>query len=175
MLSNPRSLPTFRGLETALTNQDFRLADEITRDLICHLAGKPLPVTPEIFEQVGYEHLSRIDRLWWENSEERFGFRAQAAIWVDVGGPARILRHENMADYQFWSLAEYEFEFGYRVGWAEKPRPMREKTGWGWLGCTFEESSMKKGALPYEYLMCSYSYGSIGLVAAAVAARFRSG
>ena len=172
MQSNSNSSVIFRELEIALTSRDFVSADRMTRQLLCDLARKPLPVTPEIVEQIPKRDLIAIDKLWVDWSDGNFGPQAQTAIWMEIGAPAKIFRYEDMSDAQRRSLAESEYEFGYRLGWAEKPRAMTEKSGRGWLGCSYGADTTTSGALPYEYLMCSYGYGLIGLVMAAVAARF---
>lgn len=165
----------FRQIANALANKQLETADVLTRALICDLAGEDLPVTPEVVEKLAEEHLESIDKLWLEGSGGKFGLSVQSRIWIEIGCPAKIFRYEDMPDYQRWSLGEYEFQFGFRVGWARKPRSMKDEPGsgdWGWLGCSYDEQLMVEGSLPYVYLMCSYGHGLIGLVAAAVAARF---
>ena len=172
MQSDSNPSVKFRELEVALTSRDFASADRVTRELFCDLAGKSLPVTPEIVEQIPQKDLVAIDRLWADWSDGKFGPRAQTEIWMEIGAPAKIFKYEDMPDHQRRSLAGYEYEFGYRLGWAESPHPMTEKSGWGWLGCSYGMDKVTMGSLPYEYLMCSYGYGLIGFVMAAVAMRF---
>jgi hypothetical protein len=155
-----------------LAARNWERADEDTRYLICSLAGAELPVRPAIIAALPEEHLQQINSLWEQHSGGAFGLRVQAKLWREVGGPARVLEFHDMSRDDRLALAEHEYRFGHLVGWAITPKADRTVDRWGWVGCSFDEATMRPGALPYQYLMCSYGCGLIGLVAAAVAARF---
>ncbi|MEM1280933.1 MAG: GUN4 N-terminal ARM-like repeat domain-containing protein [Cyanobacteria bacterium P01_H01_bin.152] len=79
----------YTDIQTALISQDFELADRLTLQKMCELAGenavkrKWLYFTEvNIFPNVD---LQTLDQLWLIYSEGKFGFSKQREIWLGVG------------------------------------------------------------------------------------------
>ncbi|MDB9525170.1 GUN4 N-terminal ARM-like repeat domain-containing protein [Oscillatoria sp. CS-180] len=79
----------YTDLQTALIQQDFELADRLTLQKMCELAGtnaiqrKWLYFTEvKTFPNVD---LQTLDQLWLIYSEGKFGFSKQREIWLGVG------------------------------------------------------------------------------------------
>lgn len=79
----------YSDIQTALVQQDFELADRLTLQKMCELAGdnavkrKWLYFTEvNIFPDID---LQTLDQLWLLYSEGRFGFSKQREIWLGVG------------------------------------------------------------------------------------------
>lgn len=79
----------YREIQTALVQQDFELADRLTLQKMCELAGpnaakrKWLYFTEvNIFPNVD---LQTLNQLWLIYSEGKFGFSKQREIWLGVG------------------------------------------------------------------------------------------
>lgn len=79
----------YSDIQTALVKQEFELADRLTLQKMCELAGpnaakrKWLYFTEvKLFPKVD---LQTLDRLWLIYSEGKFGFSKQREIWLGVG------------------------------------------------------------------------------------------
>lgn len=79
----------YSDIQVALVQQDFELADRLTLQKMCELAGdnavkrKWLYFTEvNIFPKVD---LQTLDQLWLLYSEGKFGFSKQREIWLGVG------------------------------------------------------------------------------------------
>ena len=79
----------YSEIQTALMQQDFELADRLTLQKMCELAGanaakrKWLYFTEvNIFPNLD---LQTLDQLWLIYSEGKFGFSKQREIWLGVG------------------------------------------------------------------------------------------
>jgi GUN4-like len=79
----------YRWLQTALETQDFQSADDLTRQLLCQLAGEAAIARKWVYfteiEQFPVSDLQTIDRLWLAHSENKFGFSVQRQIWLGKG------------------------------------------------------------------------------------------
>ncbi|MEY2983905.1 MAG: GUN4-like protein [Cyanobacteriota bacterium] len=79
----------YRPLQTALTNQAFETADDITRDNLCQLAGDGAAQRQWLYftevEQFPSLDLHTINALWWLSSNGRFGFSVQRKLWLASG------------------------------------------------------------------------------------------
>jgi hypothetical protein len=69
--------------------------------------------------------LKNIDRLWFQYSDGRFGFRVQRRVWEDFGEPIKY--------GEFWE------QLGWKLGW-RRPKKLTER-GLDWI---------KKGVSPLE-------------------------
>ena len=104
-------------LENLLSAQKWREADEQTKKVILKDSdGKPLTV-PQIRE-LSLDVLDRIDRLWMEASDEKFGLKIQSQLWRKVLVPEKprfnnpfAKKIEPLTDSQSWN------RFGCVVGW----------------------------------------------------------
>ncbi|NER83283.1 MAG: GUN4 domain-containing protein [Leptolyngbya sp. SIO1D8] len=79
----------YSELQTALIQQDFELADRLTLQKMCELAG-PMAVKRKwlYFTEVNtfpIIDLQTLDQLWFVYSEGKFGFSCQREIWLGVG------------------------------------------------------------------------------------------
>ena len=97
--------PDYPTLEGLLQAQQWREADQETRNLILSVAGRTEEgwLDSESIQNFPCEVLVAIDELWVNHSNGRFGFSVQRKIWEEVGSPTEYNAQ--------WA------EFGDRVGW----------------------------------------------------------
>lgn len=79
----------YSDIQTALIQQDYELADRLTLQKMCELAG-PNAVKRKwlYFTEVNIFpplDLQTLDQLWLTYSEGKFGFSKQREIWLGVG------------------------------------------------------------------------------------------
>lgn len=104
----------YQWLEEYLKNGDWKKADAETYRVMIQTLGKKEEQGFSVEDLLNFpcEDLRIIDRLWLDNSNNRFGFSVQKNIWLSVGGQL---------------IGEYNYEvykkFGEKVEW-------REKEGW---------------------------------------------
>jgi hypothetical protein len=76
-------------LQQALVQRKFELADNLTREKLCELAGDGAIQRKWIYftEVTGFpsEDLNTVNALWWVHSEGRFGFSVQRKLWLGMG------------------------------------------------------------------------------------------
>ena len=100
--------PNYTQLETYLQNKEWKKADEETDKLILKIANEPSELDTESIQKFPCKALQKIDRLWSENSNGRFGFTPQKQTYLATGN-------------EFNNPAESIYEkFGDRVGWRTK-------------------------------------------------------
>lgn len=79
----------YTEIQTALVQQKFELADRLTLQKMCELAGSAAAQRKWLYftEVNGFPtvDLQTIDQLWFIYSEGRFGFSAQRKIWLSMG------------------------------------------------------------------------------------------
>ncbi|MFM7575187.1 MAG: GUN4 N-terminal ARM-like repeat domain-containing protein [Snowella sp.] len=79
----------YTSLQQALVQQKFELADNLTREKLCELAGDGAIQRKWIYftEVTGFpsEDLNTVNALWWVHSEGRFGFSVQRKLWLGMG------------------------------------------------------------------------------------------
>jgi hypothetical protein len=79
----------YTTLQQALVQQKFELADNLTREKLCELAGEGAIQRKWIYftEVIGFpsEDLNTVNALWWVHSEGRFGFSVQRKLWLGTG------------------------------------------------------------------------------------------
>jgi hypothetical protein len=79
----------YRLLQIALARQEFELADNLTREKLCELAGSGAIQRKWLYftevEQFSAVDLHTINSLWWVHSEGRFGFSVQRKLWLSLG------------------------------------------------------------------------------------------
>ncbi len=73
-------------LQSCLAQGDWEQANEYTGLLLLALAGYESTemLSLEEIEALPRVDMDTLDRLWWEYSEGRFGFRVQESIWQEV-------------------------------------------------------------------------------------------
>ncbi|XP_068665331.1 tetrapyrrole-binding protein, chloroplastic [Aristolochia californica] len=80
---------SFDLLEQYLSSRNFRQADEETRRLLIVLAGEGAVKRGYVFfsevQFISELDLQTIDRLWRENSDNKFGYSVQKRIWEKSG------------------------------------------------------------------------------------------
>jgi len=97
--------PNYTQLETYLQNKQWQQADAETNKLILKIAGKNSALDAESSQKIDCESLEKIDQVWMENSEGRFGFTPQKKVYLETGN--------NFDEY-----VESTYEaFGNQVNW----------------------------------------------------------
>ena len=97
--------PDYTQLETYLQNQQWQKADAETDKIILEIAREPSELDTQSINKFSCKALEKIDRLWMENSDGRFGFTPQKQAYLATGN-------------KFGEYAESMYEeFGDRVGW----------------------------------------------------------
>ena len=100
--------PNYTQLETYLQNKEWKKANEETDKLILKIANEPSELDTESIKKFPCKALQKIDRLWTENSDGKFGFTPQKQAYLATGN-------------EFDAPAESIYEkFGDRVGWRTK-------------------------------------------------------
>jgi hypothetical protein len=96
----------YSTLEALLQSGDWRGADQETEQLMLQIANREKDGYFDVksLEKFPCEELQRLDDLWVNYSNGKFGFSVQAKIWQEEGSPTE--RNE-----QSWEA------FGDRLGW----------------------------------------------------------
>lgn len=78
----------YRPLQLALAEQDFELADNLTREKLCELAGEGAIQRKWLYftevERFPSLDLHTINALWWVHSDGKFGFSVQRKLWLSL-------------------------------------------------------------------------------------------
>ena len=78
----------YSPIQTALAEQDFEVADRLTLQKMCELAGPTAIARKWLYftevESFPATDLLTIDRLWLAHSEGLFGFSVQRELWLGV-------------------------------------------------------------------------------------------
>ena len=89
MVLSPDCQVDYSDIQTALIQQDFELADRLTLQKMCELAGENAVKRKWLyFTEVNLFpklDLQTLDQLWLIYSEGKFGFSKQREIWLGVG------------------------------------------------------------------------------------------
>ena len=97
--------PNYAQLETYLQNQEWEQANTETDQLILEVAGENSALDAESSNNLPCNALEKIDNLWSENSNGRFGFTPQKKAYLETGN-------------EFDEYVESTYEaFGERVDW----------------------------------------------------------
>lgn len=107
-LISPESKVDFNTLSQYLIEQNWRKANDETRNVILQATNRKSIgwIPPSDLKKLPCWDLKTMDRLWRENSNNRFGFSAQLPIYIDTGNrPGRLIGDD-----------AYN-RFGDRVGW----------------------------------------------------------
>ncbi len=79
----------YTSLETALSRCEFQVADQITLQKLCELAGETALQRNWLYftevTNLPETDLQTINTLWLTYSEGRFGFSVQRSLWLGVG------------------------------------------------------------------------------------------
>ena len=97
--------PNYDQLEEYLKNEQWQQADAETDRLILQIAGETNSLDSEYINKLPCESLRKIDELWQENSNGRFGLTPQKKVYLDTGNQIGQYRESS-----------YE-EFGNKVKW----------------------------------------------------------
>jgi hypothetical protein len=103
-----QSAPDYAELQKALEAQNFQRANELTREALLQGANRQNQgwLRSEDIQKIPCADLQKLDQLWREASQGRFGFGVQYSIFVKTGNrPGRLM-----------SADAYE-RFGEAVGW----------------------------------------------------------
>jgi eukaryotic-like serine/threonine-protein kinase len=97
--------PNYAQLETYLQNKQWQQADAETDKLVLKVAGEKSALDAESSQKIPCESLQKIDRLWTENSDGRFGFTPQKKVYLATGN-----------DFDDYVESTYD-AFGDRLSW----------------------------------------------------------
>ena len=97
--------PNYSQLETYLENKEWQKADTETDRLILGIVREDSSLNPQAIEKFSCEALKKIDELWTESSQGRFGFTPQKQAYLETGN-----------EINKYTQATYE-AFGDRVKW----------------------------------------------------------
>ena len=105
----------FQPLQQHLEAGNWWEADLATIQLIVDIAGAVdiEELTPTTIRHIPCNALQTIDRLWSDASGGRFGFAAQARVYVELGGSLNTTIEQNADVIAAW---------GDRLGWREGNR-----------------------------------------------------
>ena len=151
-LVSPQTQLNYAPLQAALAQQSWEQANEITRRLLLAAAQRTRQgwLTVESIEQVPCWDLKKMDELWKQYSNNRFGFSVQYAIFQETGNrPGRLMSPEN-----------YD-KFGDRLGWRKdgqwiifkKNLDFSANAPLGHLPSPRDEYQINGGRLEYTALM----------------------
>ena len=99
------SQPNYAQLEKYLQNEQWQQADEESDRIIVKIAGETSALDAESIANFPCKPLGKIDQLWINNSDGRFGFAPQKQAYLETGN-------------QIGQYTESTYEaFGDRVGW----------------------------------------------------------
>jgi hypothetical protein len=100
----------YQKLQEFLEAKQFKAADLETKNLILAITGHRDmdDVTPVDIKQISCDSLRVIDRLWLNNSEQRFGYSVQLGIYLSLGGNAGTLQTQDIEIFQ---------KYGDAVSW----------------------------------------------------------
>jgi len=76
-------------LQQLLIEQDFKAADQMTRELLCQLGGEAAQARKWLYftevRNIPVADLRTIDQLWVTHSDGKFGFSVQRQMWLATG------------------------------------------------------------------------------------------
>ena len=97
--------PNYAQLETYLQNEQWQQADEESDLLLLKIAGEDNSLDAKSIANFPCKDLEKIDRLWREKSDGRFGFSSQKQVYLET-------------DNQIGKYTEATYQaFGDKVGW----------------------------------------------------------
>jgi eukaryotic-like serine/threonine-protein kinase len=99
------SQPNYQQLETYLQNKQWQEADAETDKLILKIAGENNALDAEDLAKFPCKSLQKIDELWQDNSNQKFGFTPQQEAYLATGN-----------EFARYTESTYE-AFGERVKW----------------------------------------------------------
>jgi eukaryotic-like serine/threonine-protein kinase len=97
--------PNYTQLETYLQNKQWQQADTETDKLLLKIAGEKSALDAQSSQKIPCKSLQKIDQLWTENSDGRFGFTPQRKAYLATGN-----------DFGDYVESTYEV-FGNKVSW----------------------------------------------------------
>lgn len=112
-LPSPSVESLYQKLEQFLAQKEWQKADQKTRQLISKIMGREKVswLHYKIYRDFPPEKLRKIDQLWLEYSQGKFGFSVQKQIWLKHGGKLD-------GSYQ-WDIF---LNFAEEVGWTEEKK-----------------------------------------------------
>ncbi len=97
--------PSYAQLETYLENQEWQQADAETDKIILKIARENSSLDKQSINKIPCKSLQKIDDLWTDNSDGRFGFTPQKKAYLET-------------DNEFNEYNESTYEaFAKKVGW----------------------------------------------------------
>ncbi len=126
----------YNELATLLKNKQFKQADEKTKNLMSYIAREK-SFDKKSINKLSCLDLRRIDRLWVENSDKRFGLSVQKEIFLKTGnrlGMTSAVSAQNKTDEKNY------LEFAKAVGWFVD----KGKDSGRWLGSSSDSSDLER-------------------------------
>jgi hypothetical protein len=102
----------YTDLRNILRNKRWKEADHKTAELMLEVAKQENQgwLNVDSIQKFPIEDLQIIDHLWFENSDEKYGFRILTRVWKECGSPTNYTDKIGCAQWD---------EFGDNVGWKE--------------------------------------------------------
>jgi eukaryotic-like serine/threonine-protein kinase len=99
------SQPNYQQLETYLQNQQWQEANVETDKIMLKIAGENNALDAEDLAKFPCQNLRKIDKLWQDNSNQKFGFTPQKEAYLATGN-----------EFERYTQSTYE-AFGEQVQW----------------------------------------------------------
>ena len=109
-LISPDSQVNYNLLNQYLSQQEWRKANDETRELLLEATGRKAIgwATTEDLQTLSCWDLKTIDQLWQKYSQGKFGFSSQLPIYIETGNrPGKLVGDDAYS------------RFGDRLGWRE--------------------------------------------------------
>jgi len=131
----------YTALENLLSSDKFQEADQETLTILLSLVGREKQswLDLEDIENIPCKDLDKINKLWINYSNGKFGFSIQKQIWIELGGKLGIF-NVGIADI-----------FIKEVGWGEKYKRYKNIT---------YEISAPYGHLPFRVTSRVWNFGA---------------
>jgi len=143
----PAGAGQYGRLENLLQARRWKDASKETAYILSTTAGREagIPLNPlfgGIVEpaNIPCDMLRRLDQLWTQNSEGRYGFSVQKQIWQEMGRP--ILNLQSEASFEPWDA------YRTRLGWP--PMNLNDPAWDNWENRVIAVDTVPPGFLPLE-------------------------
>ncbi len=142
-LISPKTGVNYAQLQDMLSQEQWRRANYKTRELLLQAAGRKAAGWADVasIEKLSCWDIAKVERLWQDYSNGRFGLASQFPVYISTGNRPGITNQE-----------AYE-RFGDTVGWREEGR-------WKGIQNFTYNLSAPSGHLPSPYFSTFSIYGN---------------
>jgi hypothetical protein len=140
----------YQNLEEYLKKQEWYEADQETWKLMCKISDREDEgfLDTEHIEAFPCEDLRKIDQLWVNYSNSKFGFSIQKKLWLECGGEI------GKYDYDVWK------KFAAKVGWYH-PEKDDWRTYTEFMNDTKNAQNSLPASLPIRSLVSDVRWGLV--------------